>query len=125
MAAVEAVWSRELNSPPLRRSGTVLIANGAALSDAYPGYMAGNVAIQMPAAWTAANITFQVQGAPGAAFAELSDAAGAAISLAVTTDEALPVPQLAGWYAFKIRSGTVGVPVNQGADRTLIVQAWD
>lgn len=126
MAAVEAVYSRENSQINLRRSGTVLIASGASLSDAYPAYMASRVAIQMPAGWTAATVSFQVQASPTAAFAELQTTpAGTDVVYTLAAGEAVLVPELAGYYAFKIRSGPVGAPVNQGADRTLHVNVWD
>jgi hypothetical protein len=80
------------------------------------------VGISMPAAWTAAALTFQVSPDGGATWQELVDNAGAAISI---TAAAATFIMLIGEASFnwrginmiQVRSGTVGVPVNQGADR--------
>lgn len=80
--------------------------------------------VQMPAAWNAAAFTFQVS-ADGLTFVELVDAAGAAVTVAtptVSTAVQLPAACAAAQY-LKIRSGTLGAPVNQGAERVLKVVA--
>lgn len=125
MAPVDAVYSREDSQVKLRRSGTVTIGSGTALSDAYLSYMASEVALQMPAVWTAAVVTFQVQASPSAAFAELQNRDGTDVTYTLAGAEAANIPELAGWYAFKVRSGTSGVPVNQAAGRTVHLNAWD
>ncbi len=80
----------------------------------------------MPAAWTAANLTFQVS-ADGIAFADLHDKYDNEIVVTVTANNAY-LFDLADWITFpwlKIRSGTSAVPVNQTASRglTLLLRA--
>jgi hypothetical protein len=113
---------------------TVTIASGASLSGAaHIGFaLSGGgsrgtlVGIQMPSAWTAASLTFQASN-DGTTFTNLYDAAGNEVS--VTTDAsrwiALDPADFAGITHLKVRSGTSGTAVNQGADRvlTLIVRA--
>lgn len=101
------------------------IASGASLSDAIHLDERQLVGIQMPAAWTAASLTFAVS-ADGVTFVPLywdgaeytiAAAGGAAASLGVSLEPSA----FAGWPFVKVRSGTSGTPVNQGAERTLVV----
>lgn len=102
---------------------TVTIGSGASLSGEVDleGYKLA--AIIMPAAWTAANLTFQASDASAGTFADVYDDAGtevsvtAAVSRAIGMDAAMP--ELAAFRFLKIRSGTTATPVAQGADRTL------
>jgi hypothetical protein len=80
-------------------------------------------ALQMPSAWTAASLTFAVSfdGTTfvplywdGAEYTILA-AGGAAASLGVSLEPSA----FAGWPFVRVRSGTSGTPVNQGAERTL------
>lgn len=85
--------------------------------------------ILMPAAWTAASLTFDVSR-DGTNFFPLHDrtaayviaaAGGAAAGLAITMD-----PEVFGdWTHVRIRSGVIGTYVNQGAARTLVVLTRD
>lgn len=85
--------------------------------------------IIMPAAWTAADITFAVASESGGTFVPLYDDPGdggtevlidgPAVSTARAID--MLAGSLAPWRYIKIRSGTSGTPVNQGAERTLTV----
>ena len=105
----------------------VVIANGASLSAtvALGSGVRQLVGIQMPAAWTAASLTFAVSS-DDATFVPLywdgseytvAAAGGAAASLGVSLEPSA----FASWPFVRIRSGTVGTPVNQGAERTLVV----
>lgn len=108
-------------------SSTVTIANGASLSGALalnPGSRQ-LVGLQMPAAWTAASLTFAVSH-DGVTFVPLywdgaeytiAAAGGAAASRGVSLEPSA----FAGWPYVRVRSGTAGSPVNQGAERTLQV----
>lgn len=76
--------------------------------------------IQMPAAWTAANLTFQVSE-DGATFNNLYNDAGTEYTVTADANRVLRLT-LHDWLAvryMKIRSGTAGSPVNQAAARTL------
>ena len=110
----------------------VVIANGEALSGEADIGAYRLLAIQMPAVWTAANLTFK--GRPGSAddvlahpndvLQDVYDDAGNEVTalaaqaryIALTANK---LDALLGCGAVKIRSGTTGVPVNQGAARTL------
>ena len=85
------------------------------------------VGIQMPAAWTAADLTFQA-GFEAATLVDLfdgtSDTTERKIEAGLGRFIALNPNDWAGVQFLKIRSGTVALPVNQTAARTikLIVQ---
>jgi hypothetical protein len=109
---------------------TVTIASGQSLSsqaDIGPYRLA---AIVMPAAWDAANLTFAVAaddetqgGQQATTFQPLYNDAGTETSATAAASRVIGVDNVAGALAacryIKIRSGTVGVPVNQTATRTL------
>lgn len=102
---------------------TVTILSGASLSGALdigPGHTL--VAIRIPAAWTTAGLTFQCCE-DGATFGNFYQA-GAEYSIAsagVVAGGYISVSpgDFAGVRGLKVRSGTSGSPVNQGADRIL------
>lgn len=98
-----------------------LIANGSALSAGIPLGAKSLVGISMPAAWTAAALTFQVSPDGGTTYQELVDATGAAISFTVAAGTFIQLSSAAwlGINMLKVRSGTSGAPVNQAADRTI------
>ena len=79
--------------------------------------------IVMPAAWTAANLTFQVATATGGTFQDLYDDAGNEVTVTAAVSRSHGIDLLAGvlapWRFLKIRSGTSGVAVNQAAARTI------
>ena len=79
--------------------------------------------IVMPAAWTAANLTFQVASATGGTFQDLYDDGGNEVTVTAAVSRSLGLDLLAGtlapWRFIKIRSGTSGVAVNQAAARTI------
>jgi hypothetical protein len=103
------------------QSWAVVIANGASVSDEVelgPYVLCG---IIMPAAWTAADLSYQVRGHTTGWVDmcldgdELTDAAAA--DQYVIVDPA----DFAGARFLRIRSGTTGTPVAQGAERTLVL----
>lgn len=115
-----------------RTTVPVTIANGTALSSEVNVNGLRIVGIQMPAAWTAAAITIQAlisQSGETPTFGEVVDASGTAISLATPTAAtymALPdTLALRALGRIKIRSGTSGVPVNQGAQRDFFLVCVD
>jgi len=102
-----------------------VIPNGTALSGVLDldGGRRSLVALAMPAAWTAAPITFSVS-INNSTFVPLYwdgeeytilAAGGAAASLGVSLEPSA----FAGWPFVKVRSGTAGTPVNQAAERTI------
>ena len=99
---------------------SVIIPNGTALSGAFRLNGATLLGIEMSAAWTAANLTFQ-HSIDGTNFFDMYDGAGAEVSLTVVAAHYvfLPPADWSGIVYLKVRSGTGGTPVNQGAERVL------
>lgn len=103
-----------------------VIANAAALSNAIA--VNGIITrIEIPAAWTAAALTFQVSS-DGVTFMDLYDDSGTEVIIASASIPTGAVRAirltLADWTNLlwlKLRSGTTGTPVNQGAERTIVV----
>jgi hypothetical protein len=107
------------------KSLPITILSGASLSNAA---LIGDhvfVGLQMPAAWTAASMTFQVSDDDGVTWHNLYDDGGNEVTINPTTPAGLRLaitPDAFGGVTFlKIRSGTSGAPVVQGADRALTV----
>lgn len=101
---------------------TIAIASGTALSPAFFIGAKLPVALTMPAAWDAADITFQVSDDGGATWTELLDDSGTAITIsAPAAGKRLNISpgDFASAAFYKLRSGTAAIPVNQTADRTL------
>ena len=78
------------------------------------------VGISMPAAWTAASLTFQVSPDGGATWQELFDGAGIEVKGVGAAGQVLMRPALPsyvwrGLNMLQLRSGTAGAPVNQVA----------
>lgn len=108
----------------------VTIANGASLSSAadLTGYIAiGSptpIAIIMPVAWTAASITVEASTDGCLTFSNMFLQAGTEYTItspAASEYIILSPSDLVGVNCLKLRSGTSGSPVNQGAARTLNV----
>lgn len=107
------------------------IANGASLSTQEVDLGAHEVvAIQMPASWTAANLTFQghpnmPDPEPASPLQDVYDSGGTEVTVTAAAGHYIVLTPahrdaLAGLDKIKVRSGTTGVPVNQGAARELI-----
>lgn len=107
---------------------TVTILNGQSLS---PEVLIGNatlVGIIMPAAWTAAGLSFQAAEKPTAdsgTYGNVFDSSGVELTIPASASQylALDPAKMCGLRFMKIRSGTSGTPVAQGADRILILIA--
>ena len=106
----------------VRSHQDVTIANGGNLSSAVD--LTGQIllCIQTPAAWTAAVITLQ-GSADGDTYANLWHPLTGEVSLAAAASRifALEPAMFLGIRYLKIRSGTSGTPVNQGAARTIMI----
>jgi hypothetical protein len=79
------------------------------------------VRIQMSTGWSAADLTFQVS-ADGTTFFDKYDGPGGyeyTIKAAASRSIDLNPSDWLGASWIKVRSGTTGTPVNQGADRAL------
>jgi hypothetical protein len=100
---------------------TATILNGAALSDTIDTQGFPLVGIRMPAAWTAANLTFKSDPAAAASVADVYDEAGTEVVVTAAAARFIQIPasKLTGVRFLQVRSGTTGTPVNQGGDRTL------
>jgi len=100
----------------------VVIPNGTAVMAA-PVDLSGLslVGLEMPAAWTAANLTFQASGVAAASAANMYDSSGVEYTVTVSTSRYVPVSPVdfIGVKFLVVRSGTGGTPVAQGADRTI------
>lgn len=108
-------------------SFSTTIAEGESLSSSVnldAGYTL--VAISMPAAWTAAPLTFQASRY-GSTFVDLFDADGVEVQVAAAANRYIvldPALWVGVWY-LKLRSGTSSAPVAQAVARSpiLIVKA--
>lgn len=100
----------------------VVIPNGAALSTAVNLGTKTLVGVVMPAEWTAADLTLQAAVAEAGTFNNVYDKAGTEFTIDAAASRAIGLASddligIGRWV--KVRSGTSGTPVNQGADRTL------
>lgn len=99
----------------------VQIKSGQSLSDQIDLGGLRMFRLNMPAAWTAAVLTFSVSDDGGATWQNLCDISGneitaqAAAAKSICLDPAL----MASVKLLKLRSGTAAAPVNQAADRTI------
>jgi len=82
--------------------------------------------IEMPAAWDAANLTFQTSG-DGTNYFNVYDEAGTEVTVIASTSRRIRLEpsQWAGIQYIKVRSGTAGAAVNQSAARTLYLEVWE
>lgn len=99
----------------------VTIASGASLSGIVDLGPLRAFGVLMPASWTTANLTLQAS-ADGVNFYNVYDDSGAEVTITVAASQyvilASPAKML-GLRWIKVRSGTSGSAVNQGADRTM------
>jgi hypothetical protein len=107
-----------------RLSGTVTIANGASLSDGIDLGSSALAGILMPAAWTAAGLSFAVSTSLAGTYVPLWNSFGAEYIIASASAVAsqhivIPLVDFAGIQFIKVRSGTAAAAVNQGAARIL------
>lgn len=97
------------------------IPNGTAITNAIDLGGKKLAGIIMPAAWTTADLTFQASWGGQSAYNNVHNDAGdeyvipAGASRAIVFNVPLP------FASIKIRSGTDGSPVNQDADRSLVL----
>ena len=99
---------------------TLDIAIGLSLSAAIDLGAAKLARITVPAAWTAANLTFQTSP-DNVTFSDLYDKAGVEYTVTAAAAHAIAIPvsdNMVGRY-IKVRSGTGALPVVQAALRTL------
>ncbi len=101
---------------------TATIAKNDNLSTAVTLGERKHVGLIMPAAWDAADITFQVSY-DGVKYVNLYDKTGAEAVYKTDAGAGIQIGDfdLAPWKYIKIRSGTVAVPVNQTDEREIQV----
>lgn len=103
---------------------TFTIANGASLSNSLRLGGLVPVGVIMPAAWTAAGLSFAVSQ-DDSTYYPIFDDAGAEITATVAASEFIIFTNIARLFGItpdlylKLRSGTSAVAVNQGAARVL------
>jgi hypothetical protein len=103
-----------------------IIGAGAALSNAVASPEKVLCGIVMPAAWTAAPLTFQASPDDGATWYDLRDDAGNEITVtgaAAGLYLAVDPGNFAGITHLKVRSGPAALPVNQVA-AAAILTVW-
>lgn len=107
-------------------SATATITSGQSLSGAVGlgGRLLG--ALVMPSGWTTAVLTFQASD-DGTTFRNVYDEFGNEYTVQAAVDRhiLLDPSKFSGCDAIKIRSGTSGAAVNQGADRSIKLQMRD
>jgi hypothetical protein len=104
--------------PQLKRK-PVVIGSGQALSGEADLEGRVLVGVVIPAAWSAANLTFQGAAAPGGTFQDVYDDAGTEYVVTAAASRHIAVQVLEALQYVKVRSGTAGTPVNQVAERTV------
>lgn len=111
--------------PNRNNIATATILSGASLSDAVPLMGRNITGILVPSSWTAADITMSVS-LDGSVYADLYDSAGEVVlTAAASVFIGLNIAQIMGFNYVKLRSGTSGTPVNQGADRSILLALGD
>lgn len=101
---------------------TVKIANGESESGVIDLHGQVIVGLLFPSAWTAADITL-LASVDNATFVPVYDAAGNETTIQADTSRfvALDPATTRAFRYVKLRSGTAAAPVNQGAERTVMV----
>ena len=103
-------------------SVAVTIASGASLSAEVDLESRILCAIDMPADWDAANLTFQASYNTGGTFDNLYDQYGTEKTVTAAADRYISLDDPAFWLGvryLKVRSGTAASAVNQNAARTI------
>jgi hypothetical protein len=100
---------------------TATIASGTSLSGVLNLGGLRLFGIAMPAAWTAANLTFQMSPDGGTTWVNMYDANGNEMTATTSSSRHIVIDptNFAAIQLLKVRSGTSAAPVNQGQDSTL------
>jgi hypothetical protein len=107
----------------LRVVKTATIANGTSLSAAVDLTGLTLVGIQMPSAWTAADLTFEASTDDGTYDDVYDGALEYSVSAAASRFIRIAPSDLVSAQYLKVRSGTSGTPVNQLAERAITLIA--
>ena len=105
---------------------TLTILSGAATSDgvALDGHIPAT--LQMPDAWTAADISFQ-GSKDGATWRYIYKEEGTILTIPTAEYHRIVLPSsyLTDHKYLKVCSGTAALPVNQAADRVFYLEFWE
>lgn len=106
---------------PFENKVDAVIASGASLSSEINLSGSRLFAINMPASWTTANLTFQGSDRGGGTYNNIYDENGNELTVTAAASQFIILEPLKflGLRNLKIRSGTSGLAVNQGADRAI------
>jgi hypothetical protein len=111
--------------PNRNNEATATILSGASLSDAIPMLGRNITGVLVPSGWTAADITLSVS-LDGITYADLYDVDGEIVmSAGASVFIGLNIATYMGFSFVKVRSGTSAAPVNQGADRAIVLTLGD
>jgi len=111
--------------PNRNETATATIASGTSLSAAVDLSGRHITGILMPAGWTAADLTFSASP-DGVTYGDFYDETGEySLTVAAGVFVGLNIASLMGFRYLKVRSGTSGAPVNQGADRDITLMLGD
>jgi len=104
---------------------TATISSGTSLSGVIDLGIDTAMAIVMPAAWTAAAVTFQVSldNVTWSNLKNKSDDSEYTCTVSQGNSYTLPFTDFVPYRYIKIRSGTAATPVNQAADRIVTIAA--
>lgn len=107
------------------RSMDFTIAGGGTLSAAVQLNGLHGEAIVMPAAWTAAGLSFTAGDTELGTFQPLFDGLGVELTMSVLASQTivLPISMIRAFNWLKMRSGTSAVPVVQGTQRVVSLLA--
>lgn len=100
---------------------TAIIAKDESLSNAIPVTGYSTVEIHMPAAWDAANLTFQSGIEESGTFQDMYDDNEVELTVKVAAERNITTTKLQGAAFVRFRSGTSAAPVAQAAARTITV----
>lgn len=101
---------------------SITIASGAALSAAFSMEEFNQGQLAMPAAWTAADIGFQISDSYGGTYQPLYNASGLVVISGPTANNTYLLPaDIAAARFVKLWSNTGGSGTNQAADRVIRV----
>lgn len=107
-------------------SAVATISSGQSLSSSVDLGGTRLFGIKMPAAWTAANITFQASFDGGATWVNMYDTYGNELTVTPAANRFITIDPVnfAAVQLLRIRSGTAATPVNQAqnSDLTLILR---
>jgi len=115
-----------VNAVPVRsEAATATIASGASLSAAVDMQGRALTGILLPAAWTAAGVTFSVSH-DGITYGDLYGESGEySLTVGASSFVGLNPGALMGFRFIKVRSGTAAAAVNQAAQRDVILMLGD